>query len=295
MLKRAALLLVVALVFTFPTTASADSAIQCPAGTIWVGGKCNLVITPPAPTGGGSASVGGSGGGAQACSLLGREIPCVSDLGYWSQSRGCYLKPVSPQPDRASPLWEGHSDGAIYNCSPASIGRGGMGYMFWAASSPVAVDPAALAQQIRASMTFTPVQIGIVPEPKAGAIGLVGLPTWLWVQNPGATVLGPQTKSLSSGGVSVTLTAKVTSTTWTMGDGGVVTCTGAGTPYEDRFGISTSPTCGYKYKQQGTYRVTARTNWTAIWTSNTGVQGVFSFAVANDTTITMGEAQVINR
>lgn len=295
MLKRSVAVAAVVLGLAAPP-ALADTSITCPAGTVWTGGKCNLVIeSPTSGATGGGPGAGSISGGKPECSLLGRQVPCATDLGFWSQSRGCYIKPASPQPDPSSPVWEGHTDGAIFNCSPPSAGRGGMGYMFWAASSPAAVDPAVLARQLRDSMTFAPAQIGIVPEAKPGSIGLIGLPTWLWIQNPGSTVLGPQTKSLSSGGITVTLTAKVTSTTWSMGDGGVVTCTGPGTPYADSYGTNPSPTCGYSYRRQGSYRVTARTNWTATWTANTGAQGVFTFAVANEATISMGEAQVINR
>lgn len=293
MLKRllAASGLAVLLVATGASGAQAAAVVECPQGTVWNGDECSLVIKTP-------SSGGGSGGGGSAaksaCTYQGMQIACASPHGYWNAARNCYVQPSSPQPPQDNAIWAGHTDGAIYTCT-VFIGGVTSSYWFWAASSPVAVDPAALAQQIRDSMTFTPAQIGIVPEAKPGSIGLVGLPTWLWVQNPGATVLGPQTKSLTAGGVTVTLTAKVTSTTWTMGDGGVATCVGAGTPYQDAYGADPSPTCGYRYAKQGVYTVTARTNWTATWTSNTGAQGVFNFAVANSTSIAMGEAQVINR
>ena len=46
--------------------------------------------------------------------------------------------------------------------------------------------------------------------------------------------------------------------------------------------------------EHGTYRVQAFTNWHATWRANTGEQGVFSWRVGSATTITMGEAQVVN-
>lgn len=142
---------------------------------------------------------------------------------------------------------------------------------------------------------MSPVEIGIVPEPGPDSIGLIGLPTWLWVADPAPETWGPQTRSLSSGGVSVTLTAQVTSIRWELGDGAVVRCSTPGTPYEDRFGATPSPTCGHTYTKQGVYAVEATTFWTATWSSNTGESGVFEWQMGSSTTIQMGEAQALNQ
>jgi hypothetical protein len=211
-------------------------------------------------------------------------------MGYYNAGRGCYVKPVTEQPAASDPMWEGRPNAVLYGCTDPVAGSH---YLFIGDAASATVDASALAVQLRESMTFMPVEIGIVPEPGPNSVGLVGLPTWLWVANASPTVTGPQTRSLSAGGVDVTLTATVTSTRWEMGDGGVVTCRTAGTPYEDRFGTSPSPTCGYKYAKQGTYTVQAFTNWSATWQANTGEQGVFTWRVGSSTTITMGEAQVL--
>ena len=268
--------------------------VECPGGTILVAGVCVIQVAVPADSEGGAGDGDGRMGGERRCYSGPVEVSCVSTWGYWDASRGCYVEPASPQPPFSDAAWEGHTDGLIYNCTSPGGSRNWV-IPFWSPAVPVTIDPAVLAAQLRASMTFNPVAIGIVPEPGPDRMGLVGLPTWLWVQNPGPTTLGPQTRSLGAGGVTVTLTAKVTSTRREMGNGAVVDCATAGTPYEDRFGVSESPTCGYRYTKQGAYTVRALTNWTATWRANTGEQGVFTWQVGSATTINMGEAQVINR
>ena len=81
-------------------------------------------------------------------------------------------------------------------------------------------------------------------------MGLVGLPIWLWVASPDASSWGPNTKTASAGGYSVTATGAVTRVVWSMGDGGTVACTTTGTTYADSFGVSSSPDCGYRYTKQ---------------------------------------------
>ncbi|WP_232550065.1 hypothetical protein [Propioniciclava soli] len=157
------------------------------------------------------------------------------------------------------------------------------------------VDPRAIAEQLLAEMPLQPVAIGIVPEPGPDSMGLVGLPTWMWVSDPGPSTWGPQTRSLTVGGVTVTLQAKVHAIRWVMGDGAVVTCTTPGTPYEDRFGSSDSPTCGHRYTKQGAYAVEASTQWAAEWFASTGESGDFAWEMGSTTTINVGEAQALNQ
>ena len=92
--------------------------------------------------------------------------------------------------------------------------------------------------------------MGITPE--EGKTGLLGLPTYLWVDNPGARTLGPISDSDTRETSPSRLTAKVDHVTWSLGDGATVTCAGAGTPYQDSFGAAPSPTCGHMYRKPST-------------------------------------------
>lgn len=238
---------------------------------------------------GGSASIGAK----RVCMYAGEPTPCVSSVGWWSDAKSCYVQLAPTQPPADDPAWEGHSDGAIYLCSLPGSGTY-RSFPFWAATAPAGPDPLVLAERAIDSMNLTPISIGIVPEDAPGAVGLVGLPTWLWVENPGPQSWGPITRSASSGGVTVTATARVQRVRWLMGDGGVVTCTGPGTRYEDRFGTNESPTCGYRYRAEGTYRVRAESSWVVSW-SGMGRSGTIPVTTTASTSVTIGELHVLTQ
>lgn len=299
MLRRLLLGLIGAVLLVPVTGGAARADVTCPAGYVPVGSYCLLDLESgggEGDSGGGGSGSGGGGGSdtVRQCYSRGVEIGCTSTWGYWDAGRGCYVEPASPQPAKSDGVWDGKTDGLIYDCT---VPGASVNYVsqFWSAAAPVTVSAAVLASQLREELPVSPVEIGIVPEPGPDSIGLIGLPTWLWVADPGPETWGPQTRSLSSGGVSVTLTAQVTSIRWEMGDGAVVRCSTPGTPYEDRFGAIPSPTCGHTYTQQGVYAVEATTFWTATWTSNTGESGVFEWQMGSSTTIQMGEAQALNQ
>jgi len=151
-----------------------------------------------------------------------------------------------------------------------------------------------LAQQAIALMGLRAINIGIVPEPRSGSVGIIGMPTWMWAQNPSQSTWGPITKSASAAGSTVTATAKVDRVVWAMGDGSTVACTGPGTAYQDSFGKKTSPTCGYTYTRQGTYTVRATSSWTVQW-AGVGQSGTIPLNFTQTTNITMGEAQVLTQ
>ena len=168
--------------------------------------------------------------------------------------------------------------------------------MFWLEQPPAQIDPARLARDILARIQLQRVGIGITPEP--GRTGVLGLPTYLWVNNPGPRTLGPISDSATEGGITVTLTARVSKVVWNLGDGATITCAGAGTPYRDEFGARPSPTCGHTYRHPstelpgGVYRVTATAVWDVAWTG-AGQSGRIPFEVDSSTTISIGEVQAL--
>jgi hypothetical protein len=140
--------------------------------------------------------------------------------------------------------------------------------------------------------------IGIVPEPKPGRIGLVGMPTWMWVAQPSANTWGPITRTASAGGVTVTATAKVSKVVWSMGDGSSVTCTSPGTPYQDSYGKRSSPECGHTYTRTSlgqpgdAYHVSATSYWVVTWAGG-GQTGIIDLDFTANTQIKVGEMQVL--
>jgi hypothetical protein len=307
-LRLAGLLLLSACsVVTGAQTAGADLPVQCSRGSSYNPrtGKCVLAVTPHPPdrtnpgTQRQSASQPVTSIAEQKCvsPYSGKVVPCREGGSWWSNDRGCYVSLADPQPPRSDPQWEGHRTGAIYECySPALVGT--RMYTFWSATSPAGPaappDPRVLALRAIATMRLRAIGIGIVPEARAGSIGIVGLPTWMWVANPGQHTWGPITRTASSAGYSVTATAKVQRVVWAMGDGDTVTCTRRGTPYADSFGKKPSPDCGHTYTRQGTYTVRATSYWLVSW-SGIGQAGTIRLDFTRTAVITMGEAQVLIR
>jgi hypothetical protein len=276
-----------------PFTQAPAAADGC-VGQSW-GVACGVGVDGSA---GSPGAAGGSNAGVQVTcvtqELPPREVPCATpDWGTWSNARACYLRLASPQPAQNDPVWKGNTTGAIYTCSSAGIWNGPGSYNLWLSTAPgVAPDPRVLAQQAVTQMRLRGVTVGMAPNATPGAVGLVGLPIWLWVVAPDANTWGPVTKTASAGGYSVSATGKVTQVVWSMGDGGAVACTSPGTPYSDSFGLTPSPDCGYRYAKQGTYTVTATSYWTITW-SGVGQSGVIRQTYSSSVMVTIGELQVV--
>lgn len=157
---------------------------------------------------------------------------------------------------------------------------------------PPPPDPAVLARTAVAQMNLRAIGIGIVPEARPGSRGVIGMPTWMWVADPGEQTIGPITRTASERGFTVTATATMDRIVWTMGDGRTVTCHGAGTPYQDAFGKRSSPTCGHTYTRKGRYTVSAVSYWTVHW-EGIGQSGDISLQFTRTAQVEMGEVQVI--
>lgn len=123
---------------------------------------------------------------------------------------------------------------------------------------------------------------------------LVRLPTWLWIEDGWS----PVSATASVPGVSVTATARPESVRWSMGDGGVRTCKGEGTPYSDEGDPrSASPDCGYTYRTasgDGGFQTTAMIRWSVSW-SGAGQSGTFDgLTTSTSTTFVVEEVGAVN-
>lgn len=307
MLRRATIIVLLCVGLGIAAAPASADPIVCPSGSTAdpSSGECLIIATDP---GGGGSNGGGPGGGAgtpvaqrtctYALSEPPKKMPCSSDDGWWSQSQQAYCEAASPQPPLSDPVWGGRSEGQVYECTRtgAALGLVAPVFSIWLAQPPAGAppDPRVLAEQAVASMNLKAVSIGIVPEAARGRVGLVGMPVWMWDEDPGPSTWGPITKTASAGGYSVTAIAKATKVVWSMGDGEVVVCRTPGTPYEDSFGMQDSPYCGYTYTRQGVYRVWARSYWAVQW-SGLGKSGTIPLTFANSVRISVGEAQVLTQ
>lgn len=235
------------------------------------------------------------------------EVPCSENGNPWYAPKNCYLALQEPQ--GPAPAGKDGSVGARYVCKswddclppvdPVLGCTPKIRTSFWLDSPPPGFNrytPAQAAAALVKTFRLKGVDIGIVPHDAPGFAGTVGLPVWLWVENPEPLSYGPYTETATLGGVTVTATAKVTQINWGMGDGKTVTCPGPGTPWNHT--VDPSPDCGYRYYEQSAgqpgdaYTVTANSQWTVDW-SGAGQSGQIPLQATSQTQIRIGEIQTI--
>jgi hypothetical protein len=144
-------------------------------------------------------------------------------------------------------------------------------------------------------------RIGLVPSP--GGAGLVGLPVWMWTNNPEVTWVGDPdrlTATVTVPGVEVTATAFSSRIIWDMGDGSVILCWNPGIAWESSKKDSPSPWCGYTYGRPsrgqpgGVYNIVATTIWDVHWEGG-GRIGDLTIYRASTSQLRIEELQVVNQ
>lgn len=230
------------------------------------------------------------------------ETPCSTGGGnYWSNNRQCYVNLMdaqNPAPPGGDPL------GAWYMCTPhpecgGGLGRDCYGTSFWSDTPPPGItrlSPGQAAAILIRSFQLQGVNIGFAPDPNVpGSVGYVGIPIWMWVNDPTPLTYGPYSQTATLGGVTITATASVRSILWNMGDGGTVACANPGTPYQVSYGLTDSPNCGYRYStiSNGRYNVTATSQWSVDWTGG-GQAGTVPLTTTSNTTVEIRELQSVN-
>lgn len=244
------------------------------------------------------------------------SIPCGGDTEYWSNSRQCMVSMVGgawpTRPAAYSP-----EDG-YYACAhfgfdvvvtPDGVGAGITGDYtdyFWSETVPPGLrvlTPGVAAMKLIETFQLRGIDIGMAPQvnPEWGhRRTYVGVPVWLWVDNPQPLTWGPYSETATLGGQTITATAQVTSVTWNFGDGQSATCGGTGTPYSAGYGVTDSPTCGHRYQttsanQSGDrYTVTATSQWTVTWTSLAGPTGTVNLSLSSSQQLEVNELQSVN-
>ncbi len=224
----------------------------------------------------------------------------------------CKQQPMPTQPAADSPLWAGHTpaDGFIaYDICPTNSAAvpftNSQPYFVGNGTTPTAVSPEALALSAQAAIRFVPPVLHFGPDTQIA----VNRWLYLWVDNP-----GPLIAQATAGAVTVTLTATLSSVTWSMGEPAnpkapkgppaTITCDGPGrdpgpTANANISKPAASDACVYAYRWRSlpertggtaTWPVTATANWTVTWTSNVGVGGALDAPPQSSTTpVSVGE------
>lgn len=258
-------------------------------------GECELNVgneetSPPGP---GTRTPGAKQVGPSGCLFEGQAIPCRTAEGFWDAASGCYLTPQ----DRPSSLVNSASDyppgTKFYSCwvmlgivDGKAVGEERFESLVREPGEPETIDPRVAAQAVVKSMVFVAPQLGLSPYVQSSTHeGIVNVPIWMWVTDPGASTTGPLTERATLGGVTIEATGTVDRIEWSIGAGDGVTCKGAGTPFtranaegKSLKEIPASPTCGHYYRKtsrcekNGQFQVTATAYWNVHWTGG-GMQG----------------------
>jgi hypothetical protein len=239
--------------------------------------------------------------------LQGRAIrvPCVDPvLGWFTTAHGgCYINPATPQPPAGDPAWEGHdpTDGVVYTAFCFALdGVDGMPYLELPTTMFLPAGEGVVGDLIERAIALLPLRgpdIHLAPEPDGA--GLVGLPVWMWTPATEQT-WGPASASLTSLGITVSVTANAEQVRWDMGDGNQVLCDHPGTPYQAQYGAEPSPTCGHVYAEpsrdqpDGRYPVTATTQWRIDWRiQGTAINGTAPTTRDSSASVRIHELQVV--
>lgn len=218
-------------------------------------------------------------------------VPCTTaDGAVWNGY--CYLALMDPQPPKGidgGGVWEGHTDGAIYECSAPGPGESGVGIVgleFWFANPPPGLgpDPGQLARQALSTLTIPGPTTGRYPSGtlRDGRPYTVVGPAYTWYWTDPSRFQTLQATAGPIDGISSTVTVTPSELEFTPGDGATtVSCSGPGVAWQKSDGPwAASPAgCDYQYPHSsindpnGEVTATYGIRWTITWTSNVGENG----------------------
>jgi len=245
------------------------------------------------------------GGGAVEASWGCPDAPngCESGGGTWNGR--CYEKVLTTDPTDDTPighepgtpgityrdLWAGRKTGAIKAC-----GTGG--WPFWSPSpdAPPSGEDIARLILLKVQGIVTAPGLGVFPgalqEDDAEAMGLVGVPTWFWADNPGPGIGSPLIVTDSLGGYALTGQAVLDHIDYDTGDNAVVTCGVGSVPAGVHRPTHSYSNCDHTYEHRGTYVITA-TTYVAVEFWGAGKHGAMTLELQRSGTYHVGEIQVL--
>jgi len=165
---------------------------------------------------------------------------------------------------------------------------------------PESAGPDLAGLVLRAHAELTIKFPGIQTSPPLENPSFVQIPTWFWLPE---SEWHPLERSVTEGGLSVTVKATPVRVRWSTGDGAEVVCEGPGKPYDYSLTEEQqSSACSHTYTKTSagqpneTYRVTAAMEWSASYTTSIpGVEGQFEpIVVVGTADVRVGQIQAIS-
>lgn len=239
------------------------------------------------------------------CTFAGKGIACQNAFGTWLQGYQMWCRKADPQPPKTDPIWRGHEDeeGAVYSCARPEGGMvpdSGMTFLTWlpAGADRPAPDPEAMAWQIMASINLQPIDRVTIPKPlevDPDALGIVGMPLWMWPAKESPNTTGPISARATDRGYTVSLTARLHSIQWDLGDGSKPVVCKRWTKFNPRTMDRLTPVvCGSQlgFERESEYTSTFTSRWIVDW-QGVGASGSCEFPRVTTRTLRIGEVQVL--
>ena len=128
--------------------------------------------------------------------------------------------------------------------------------------TPAAADPAVLAAQAVARLSVPAPAVTISPHPSDNQwqVSAVGLPLWVWADDP-----GPVTSTVTEQGINIVMQASRGTVTFDWGDGTSSVCNQMRPRPTNIDPLTPSPDCGHTYLRRGDYTITATAGWAVTW------------------------------
>ena len=128
--------------------------------------------------------------------------------------------------------------------------------------TPAAADPAVLAAQAVARLSVPAPAVTISPHPSDNQwqVSAVGLPLWVWADDP-----GPVTSTVTEQGINIVMQASRGTVTFDWGDGTSSVCNQMRPRPANLDPLTPSPDCGHTYLRRGDYTITATAGWAVTW------------------------------
>ena len=119
-----------------------------------------------------------------------------------------------------------------------------------------------MAAQAVARLSVPAPAVTISPHPSDNQWGVsaVGLPLWVWADDP-----GPVTSTVTEQGINIVMQASRGTVTFDWGDGTSSVCNQMRPRPTNLDPLTPSPDCGHTYLRRGDYTITATAGWAVTW------------------------------
>lgn len=156
-------------------------------------------------------------------------------------------------------------------------------------SEAAAVNVAAVSREAALSLKVPSPELTLGPDPAENKWNMIPVNFPLWFQSSTPATM---TRTITTEGITISLTAVRDHVTVTTGDGTTLTCRALPQRPDYTTDLPRSPGCGHTYRSNNHYTITATSTWTVSW-SAVGQTGTVTTTSASSRTLDVGELSAV--